>query len=144
MLIVYRYFFTRRTFTLWVLLTPVDGLQNGIIKKTIQALKKEYGADPTHLIALVGPSIGPCHYDVPPSIARPFVRSYSRAIIRRQGKIFLDLRLIARQQLLSAGLQSSRVLVSKECTYDAPLRYFSNRRDKPAEIEAQVAVIGLK
>ena len=42
----------------------------GIAGAATEAMVKEFGSDPAHLIAAIGPSIGPCCYEVGASRAR--------------------------------------------------------------------------
>ena len=59
-------------------------------------------------------------------------------------KLFVDLKAIARAQLLALGLKKEHMEISDECTYDNEGKYFSWRRDTPPVKETMIAVIGLR
>lgn len=117
------------------------GIKKEIIKKTIEKAKRELGLDSGVTLIGVGPSIGPCHFEVKKDVEKEFI-SYPNEIIKKQGKTFIDLRSIARKQLMEAGIQRENIEISTICTFDDK-DYFSFRRDKPRRTEAQIAVIGL-
>ena len=63
---------------------------------------------------------------------------------KKDGKIYLDIKKIAQLQLLELGIKKENIEISPECTFELPKKYFSARQDKPENIEAMVAVIGMK
>jgi len=69
--------------------------------------------------------------------------SYPEFVIRREGKIFVDLKGIIKEQMVDLGIDYKNIENNEECTMEDD-RYFSFRRDKPKVTEAMVAVIGLK
>ena len=91
----------------------------------------------------IGPGIGPCHFEVQDDVLERFREFYEEALARRDGKTFLDLKRIARRQLVNLGLKEESIEASPECTFCLEEKYFSARRDKPGKTEAMVAVIGL-
>ena len=66
------------------------------------------------------------------------------SIEKRENKNYLDLKKIAKNQLSEAGILNKNIEIIQECTYSNKNRYFSYRRDKPQEIKAMLAVIGIK
>ena len=62
-------------------------------------------------------------------------------MLRREEKIFVDLKGIIREQLLSRGIKEGSIEDNKACTYCSE-NFFSFRRDKTNE--TMVAAIGLK
>ncbi len=95
------------------------GLANGIIRRSLD----QFGTG--DLIVWIGPSIGPCHYEVGDDVRREFPDP-SR-FKSAGGGWLMDLGAIAEDQLRQAGVQSIRR--SRECTYCERERYFSYRRD---------------
>ena len=118
------------------------GLAAGILLAGIAAMR-ELGSDPANISVEIGPSIGPCHFEVKDEVAGAFA-DFPAAREARGGKTFLDLRLIAREMLKKEGVPDANIAASGECTACLPKKYFSYRRDKPEFVETMVAVIGLK
>lgn len=115
------------------------GLAANVVAAAIDTLEQTFDANPLDLLVTVGPSIGPCHYEVGNDVAEKFFQ-YPDAIQRKEGKIFLDLRFIAVQQCLALAVRPEHIVVSSECTYENET-LFSARRDKKEPVEAMVAYI---
>jgi YfiH family protein len=90
------------------------------------ARMKALGADPKNIVAAIGPSIGPCCYEVSPETAAHFDRW--RTTTAGGQKPHLDLPSINERQLIEEGLH--RIWKSGDCTYCRSDRYFSFRREK--------------
>jgi polyphenol oxidase len=96
------------------------GLLAGIVAAGVRAL-----GGGGRLIAAIGPSIGPCCYDVGDEVAEPFRESFGADSVRR-GK--LDLWTAAERALRAAGC--ARVERFDLCTACNATRFFSHRRDQ--------------
>jgi YfiH family protein len=94
------------------------GVLAGIIAAGVRALG---GGS---LAAAIGPSIGPCCYEVGPEVARPFREAFGDDVVR-DGK--LDLWTATERALRAAGVESVERL--DLCTACNPDRFFSHRRD---------------
>jgi YfiH family protein len=101
------------------------GTAANIAAATVDRMKA-LGADPKNIRAAIGPSIGPCCYEVSPETAAHFDRWQKPST--GEGKPHLDLPAINERQLLEAGVH--RIWTSGECTYCRADRYFSFRREK--------------
>jgi YfiH family protein len=101
------------------------GTAANIAAATIERMKA-LGADPKNVVAAIGPSIGPCCYEVSPETAAHFDRW--RTPTPGELKPHLNLPAINERQLQEAGIQ--RIWKSGECTYCRADRYFSFRREK--------------
>jgi YfiH family protein len=103
------------------------GLAAGVLEATIAAL----GGDPSRLLAWLGPAIGPRHFEVGAEVHRAFTQqdpAAARAFAgNARGRWQCDLRLLARQRLVRAGV--TQVFGGSWCTYSDPVRFFSYRRD---------------
>jgi YfiH family protein len=103
------------------------GLAAGVIAATVSAL----GASPEHLLAWLGPAIGPNHFEVGEEVREAMLKADSGASeafkLGSRGRFMADLGLLARRQLKNLGVE--RVYGGGECTYAHPERYFSHRRD---------------
>ena len=74
--------------------------------------------------AAIGPSIGPCCYEVGEEVSEPFAEAFGRDVVR-DGK--LDLWTAAERALRAAGCE--RVDRFDICTACDETRFFSHRRD---------------
>lgn len=79
------------------------GTELQIVPVTIQAMRRAWGADPAHMIGLLGPCIRPPHYEV----------DFASEILR---------------QLRQEGI--AEVVDSGLCTASDPGRFYSYRREK--------------
>lgn len=95
-------------------------------------------SDPQNLHAFVGPSISRGAYQVGAEVARRF-EDVEGALAADDGDRFrLDLRHVARRQLLGLGVADDNLLVSDEST-DGGAVYFSDRNARPCGRFALVA-----
>ncbi|HWX74573.1 MAG TPA: polyphenol oxidase family protein [Solirubrobacteraceae bacterium] len=92
------------------------GLAAGVLEEGVRALRELDASD--EIVAVIGPGAGPCCYEVGPEVHSALAGA------ERQGPI--DLRGIARQRLLAAGVTEVRDLGA--CTICDP-RFFSHRRE---------------
>lgn len=104
------------------------GTAAGIACKTIERMRSEFGSEPGELLAAIGPAIGPCCYEVGPEVATQFAPLFPE----RQdlgGRARIDLSEANRRQLISGGMQESRIAVGAPCTSCTPTLH-SYRRDR--------------
>lgn len=114
------------------------GVVAGIVPEMIRTMKADYGSDPADILVGIGPSIQKCHFEITEEIRDHFDKD---SIEERGGRLFVDLSKMLARQLHELGV--TRIEDSRICTFCHPDRYFSYRRDKPAQIEAMIAWIGL-
>jgi hypothetical protein len=104
------------------------GLLDGIVQAGVAAL------DGT-LAAAIGPSIGPCCYEVGEEVAGPYRDRYGAAVMRGRK---LDLWQAAERELYEAGV--TQVERYDLCTACNPELFFSHRRDgKPRGVQGVLA-----
>lgn len=110
------------------------GTVAGICAEAVAAMVRAYGSRPQDIIAAVGPSIGPCCYEVDDAVANPLKAYYGELATRclaprpdKEGKYMLDLWEANRQDLLRAGVGSAHV--SGACTSCEVDRLFSHRAE---------------
>ncbi len=110
------------------------GTVAGIAAKTVNVMKEEYGTHPQDLLAAVGPSIGPCHYQVDAPVIAEFKKRHPLnweaffSNLTKDGYGQLNLWEANLWQLLAAGLRKENVTVASLCTYCRPECFFSHRR----------------
>jgi polyphenol oxidase len=85
------------------------------------------GADPAATRAWIGPSIGPCCYEVGGEVAAQFAGDFVRAGCG--GSYRLDLRSVNVSQLEAAGIPRSSISVHAACTKCGGEGFASYRRD---------------
>lgn len=106
------------------------GIVAGVIPASIGAVGR-LGSRTSDLIAAVGPAIGAARFEVGPDVVEAFIAAGlgDCAVPTAGGKALVDLGRAATEQLVSEGLQSSRVFSCGCCTSSDPARFFSHRRD---------------
>jgi copper oxidase (laccase) domain-containing protein len=108
------------------------------------------GADPKNILAAIGPSIGPCHFEVGPEVQEEFTRRFGEALpyrpSAREGHSMVDLWEANRQVLLEAGLEKDRIFTAKVCTFCNNLDYYSHRytNGRRGSLIAAIAMEGIK
>lgn len=80
------------------------GIENGVIKNTINLMKKNFKINSSDLFIKISPSIGPCHYR-------------------------MDLWKEAENQLMKLGVSKKNIDNPRICTYESN-EYFSHRRSE--------------
>ncbi len=109
------------------------GTVAGIAGKAVAAMAEAYGCDPADMRAAVGPSIGPCCYEVDDAVAVPLRAQFGGAaddLLKpgaRAGKYQLDLWEANRRDLQRAGV--GQVAVAGACTSCEVERLFSHRAE---------------
>ncbi len=96
-----------------------------IAKKAVKFLK-EKGSEPKNVIATFGPHICNRCYEIQDDVASQFESEFIRI---DNGKIYLDLSLINKTQLIEEGVFDNSVVDMNICTYESN-EFFSYRRDK--------------
>ncbi len=88
-----------------------EGTCANIAGAAITLLKNQLNIPAGNWVAQIGPSAGPCCYEVSADMAREFAGA-GHVVHGR----YLDLWETNRQQLLASGLESDRIFVSRHCT----------------------------
>lgn len=96
----------------------------------VRALVREAAADPASLLAAIGPSIGPCCYEVSPELAARFDAELGPAVVRPGAAPRLDLWAANAAVLVAAGVAPERIEPLRRCTSCEPGLFFSHRRDR--------------
>ncbi len=139
-----------------------------ITQKTAGRMRYEFGSNPADLLAAIGPSIGPCCYEVGaefvPKFTAQFADAHDYFDEPRSGEepnplqwlnmappghqpppenVHLDLRKANRSQLLAAGLRAQNIFVSNLCTACHTELFFSYRKEG-AVSGRLLSVIGIR
>lgn len=97
-----------------------------IAERTVEKMAASFGTDPLNVIAGIGPSIGPCCYEVGHEVVDK-ADDMEPYIYYKKGKPYLDLWEANKAQLMKAGVRSSNIEVAGICTKDNADIYFSSR-----------------
>ena len=98
-----------------------------IAKKTVSAMTEVFSVRPENLLAAIGPSIGGCCYEVDDVVRNEMPDYESCFMAKCDGKYWLDLWQVNRQQLMEAGVAPSRISVAGVCTNHNPELFCSYR-----------------
>ena len=88
-----------------------EGTVAGMASAGVRAMADRYGCLPADMLCVIGPSAGPCCYEVSPEMAEELKGRYFPVLGRN-----LDLWETNRRQLVQSGVPDERVLVTSECT----------------------------
>jgi len=121
------------------------GVIAGIAGTGVRAMNS-LGAASGSIRAALGPSIGPCCFEVDGELAERFAAEIPGAGQHRRagrpGKAYLDLRAIVRDQLIAAGVAPDAIENLGPCTRCAPERFFSRRAAGGAVTGLQLSFVG--
>jgi hypothetical protein len=109
------------------------GTAKEIGRKTIEAMERSFGTKAQDCIAAVGPSIGPCCFEVKEDVAEIFIKLYGESVVsmsENPGRRKVDLWGSNRLGLIRAGLREENIEVSGLCTHCRDDLFYSHRGDK--------------
>ena len=117
------------------------GTAQNIGGKTVRLMREKFGCDPSDIIAAIGPSIGPCCFEVDRATAENFDEKYR--IPKPNDKFHVDLWAANRDMIAAEGVRVGNIFVSEECTICNSDKYYSYRTHKE-HTGRQVAFIAIK
>lgn len=120
------------------------GTAQRIAPLTVEKMVKEYNSQAKDIIAIIGPAIGFCCYNVGQEVYEKLsqtVNNFNGLYEIRQGNIFVDLKNINKQQLLEIGVE--KIDVCPYCTVCNNENFFSYRKEN-ATTSRHSAIIKLK
>ena len=108
------------------------GTANGIVRKTVEKMAREFGSNPADIGAAIGPCISQCCFetdlDVPQAMLAAFGPEANAYIEKRGEKYFVDNKGLNRLWLTRMGV--TNIDVSQDCTMCQPERFWSHRVTK--------------
>ncbi len=147
------------------------GTVKRIVEKGVGEMRRWFGTKPGHVLAVIGPGIHACCYEVGAEVREKFHGQFSYAgklfretkesdeirqrypllfmTARAPGhselpkKLFLDLVEANRQQLLAAGVPAKNISASELCTCCRTDLLFSSRAEK-GKTGRMMAVVGIR
>lgn len=113
------------------------GTAAGAVEAAVRAMGDTFGSAPRDLIAAIGPSIGPCCYEVGEEVRAAFLDIHPAARVdgwfssHDGGRPRLDLWAATSDQLEACGIPADRIHVAALCTALHPEWFYSYRREGP-------------
>jgi len=111
------------------------GTVENVTANTLAMMKHAFGCRPSDIVAGIGPSIGPCCYDIGPEVVervKPMYEDSSDVLgPTAGGKAYFDLWKANEIQLLRAGVRQANIEVARVCTKCNSELFFSERKQKP-------------
>lgn len=103
----------------------VQSIAANAVKEMVAA-----GASPQNILAAIGPSIGPCHFEVGQEVAAEFAARFGEKLPLKEHRpdhSMVDLWLANRLVLLEAGVPNDRIFTSNICTFCNNSDFYSHR-----------------
>lgn len=107
--------------------------------KTVDKMVAEFGSKPKDIIALIGPSIGKCCFEVKEDVREKLLKSVDNKNSEAFSNNNVDLKLVNKLQLLSIGLE--KIELSEYCTSCQNELFFSYRKEKGKTARHSAVVI---
>lgn len=105
------------------------GTAQGIAKKAVEAMVREFGCKPENIRAAIGPSIGQCcfetDFDVPQAMHDALGAQADACVQKRGSKYFVDNKALCQIWLTLAGV--TQIDTAGACTMCQPDRFWSHR-----------------
>ena len=107
------------------------GTALGIAARMVTTLTERFSSRPEDILAVIGPAIGPCCYQVDTPVFDAFSAMPGADLFLRpcpeKGRWMVDLALANRLQILAAGVPSKNIYISGLCTACRQDLFFSHR-----------------
>ena len=103
------------------------GVVNGIVPKTIDIMKKNYGSSLENLRVIISPHAHVCCYEVGEELRKEFYMFPEEIYRKDRAKLFIDIEKALHWQINSYGVPSNNILPNNICTI-CNEQYFSYRR----------------
>ena len=108
------------------------GTYDLIAKKTIEEMTKNYNTNPEDLVCIIGPSIGPCCYEVSQELVEKFninfTNSEEKLYTIENGKYKLDLWKVNEYIIKECGVKDENIINLKICTSCNSDKFHSYRK----------------
>lgn len=100
------------------------GTALNITGKVLNYMKVNMGTDPKNIVAAIGPSIGPCCFEVGFDVAEKF-----NFVVKNNNKFYVDLWKESIKQITDYGVLEEKISSSMICTSCNSKKVFSYRKD---------------
>ena len=129
------------------------GLLKRILVKVVKQMEKDFSTVPADCLAVIGPGIGPCCYEVGEEIVRAFAKEFvggasffrntQRADLGLRATMALDLAAVSKHQFLESGFLPHNIFSSESCTGCRTDLFFSHRAEA-GRTGRMMGVIGIR
>ncbi len=113
-----------------------------IADKAIRKMCERFGSDPGKMHAAMGPGIGSCCFEIGNEVAEQF-GEYANAVLNRKPRPHLDLSKVNHRQLQLAGVPTSQIYDSGQCTMCRVDDFYSHRKEKE-QAGRMVTFVGIR
>ena len=128
------------------------GTLQRIAAKAVHLMQTDFGSHPSNCLAVVGPAIRRCCYEVGEEVVEAFSKEFELASTlfceppsgkaTRANSQCVDLAEACRGQLLDAGMAAEKIFTDGPCTACEKERFFSHRADA-GKAGRMMSVIGI-
>ncbi|MBN1380732.1 MAG: peptidoglycan editing factor PgeF [Deltaproteobacteria bacterium] len=106
-----------------------------IAAKTVDILVKQFNSKPEDILAVIGPAIGPCCYEVDTRVYNAMAHDEKQKHLfgrstKNPGKWMFDLPLANKLHILSMGIPEENIFTSDLCTACQTDMFFSHRGER--------------
>ncbi len=109
------------------------GTYKNIVGKAVEQLILEHNSKPEDLLCAIGPSIGPCHFEVSSDLYNEMTAVYGEDTgIKTNEKYYLDLKKTVKKQLMACKIPDQNIAVSPLCTVCEESLYSFRREGEAA------------
>ncbi len=123
------------------------GTLKRIVEKAVAKMQAHFSCRPAQCLAVVGPAIRRCCYEVGQEVVEAFHAEfdYARTLFQSQstGRKTLDLALACQYQLLRSGFAADHIFADPPCTSCHTDLFFSHRAER-GKTGRMMGVIGLR
>ncbi|NMB08166.1 MAG: peptidoglycan editing factor PgeF [Tissierellia bacterium] len=110
----------------------------------IRTFIEKFNSNPKDILVAIGPSIGPCCYEISKELGDKFIKKYNDfqdILIKRDSSIYLDLWKLNYLQVRKMGILDENIISSNACTSCNIDKFYSYRKE--ATQDRMVAAISL-
>lgn len=108
------------------------------------AFIEKFNSKPQDILVAIGPSIGPCCYEISKELGDKFIEKYNDfqdILIKRDSSIYLDLWKLNYLQVKRVGILDKNIILSNTCTSCNIDKFYSYRKETTKD--RMVAAISL-
>jgi polyphenol oxidase len=103
------------------------GTQLNIVTKLVEAFKQNYNCRPSNILTAISPHIQSSAFEVGIEFKSFFSLKYFQT---QDGKLYFNMSLCLKDQLIASGINPEHIYTSKLCTYTNPDLFYSYRHNK--------------
>ncbi|TCP29103.1 hypothetical protein EV207_11225 [Scopulibacillus darangshiensis] len=130
------FFYTKKQPAVGVLHAGWKGTVGSIASKMIRIWHEELGISPDDINVIIGPSIGPCCYEVDKRVLKQVQQLDNDVDLKgvyhssdRTGRYMLDLQGLNKRILMNAGVPGQNIHITNYCTGCRTDMFFSHRKE---------------